>query len=138
MVLAFAFQSLFWNHIPFPVQGTGWNKSGLQRLLEHEGHSAPGMSERQPCSQTPCPDLKQRDDFFLHVKEATMGPRCAEAGAGASQAWLPVTVPAMRATPAHHEGSITKRGMVAHACYPSSSEVETRGPRVRGRPRLHF
>lgn len=138
MVLAFAFQSLFWNHIPFPVQGTGWNKSGLQRLLEHEGHSAPGMSEHQPCSQTPCPDLKQRDDFFLHVKEATMGPRCAEAGAGASQAWLPVMVPAMRATPAHHEGSITKRGMVAHACYPSSSEVETRGPRVRGRPRLHF
>lgn len=66
-----------------------------------------------------------------------MGPRYAEAGAGASQAWLPVTVPAMRATPAHHEGSITKRGLVAHACY-HARQMETRGPRVRGRPGLHF
>lgn len=69
-----------------------------------------------------------------------MGPRFPEAGAGESQGWLLVKALAisMRPAPPHHKGSIIKLGLAAHACYPSSSEVETRGSRVKGHPGLHF
>lgn len=51
-----------------------------------------------------------------------MGPRCTEAGPEGSQAWLLFKALAIsrRTTPPPHEGSITKPGLVAHACYPSS------------------